>query len=97
MVVFSYPAIKTFIEKYTDAADVMNNWYQVMKLTDFSDYYELKQMFTTVEGVGSDRYVFDIKGTKYRIVAMIHFTVRTAYIRFVGTHKQYDKIDAKTI
>ncbi len=97
MTIFSYPTIKVFIEKYTDAEDAMNNWYHVMKITDFADYYELRQMFATVEGVGNDRYVFDIRGTKYRIVAMIHFKVRTVYIRFIGTHKQYDKIDAKNI
>jgi mRNA interferase HigB len=97
MVVFSYPAIKTFIDVHEDAADAMNNWYNVMKITDFAHYRELKQVFTTVEGVGNDRYVFDIKGNKYRIVAMIHFNIRTVYVRFVGSHKQYDKIDAKKI
>jgi len=54
-------------------------------------------MFSSAEGVGNDRYVFDIKGNKYRIIAMIHFNVRTVYIRFVGTHKQYDKVDARNI
>jgi len=68
-----------------------------MKLIDFTDYQELKQMFSSAEGVGNDRYVFDIKGNKYRIIAMIHFNVRTVYIRFVGTHKQYDKVDARNI
>ena len=97
MIIFSYPIIKRFIEEHRDVADAMNNWYSVMKLTEFVNYRELKQVFGTVEGVGNDRYVFDIKGNKYRIIAMIHFNVRTAYIRFVGSHKQYDKIDAKTI
>ena len=97
MIVFSYPIIKKFIEKHTDAADAMNNWFKVMNVTDFTGYNQLRQVFGTVEGVGNDRYIFDIKGTKYRIVAMIHFNVRTVYIRFVGTHRQYDNIDAKTI
>lgn len=97
MIVFSYPAVKTFIEKHPDAADVMNNWYQVMRLTDFSGYPEMKDMFASVEGVGNDRYVFDVRGNKYRIVAMVHFNIRTVYIRFIGTHAQYDKIDAKHI
>jgi mRNA interferase HigB len=97
MIVFSYPIIKAFIDKRSNAADAMNNWYKTMKSTDFASYIELKKMFATIEGVGNDRYIFDIKGNKYRMVAMIHFNVRTAYIRFVGTHKQYDKIDAKNI
>jgi mRNA interferase HigB len=97
MIVFSYPAIRNFIEKYSDAKDSLNNWYKVLSMNEFASYQELKEVFTSVEGVGNDRYVFDIKGNKYRIVAMIHFKVRTIYIRFVGTHKEYDKIDAKTI
>ncbi len=97
MVVFSYPAIRNFVEIYTDASDAMNNWYNIMDSTNFTAYPDLKQMFSTVEGVGNDRYVFDIKGNKYRIVAMIHFSIRTVYIRFVGTHKEYDKIDARNI
>jgi mRNA interferase HigB len=47
--------------------------------------------------VGNDRYVFNIMGNNYRIIAMIHFKVRTVYILFIGTHKDYNKIDAKTI
>jgi mRNA-degrading endonuclease HigB of HigAB toxin-antitoxin module len=47
--------------------------------------------------VGNDRYVFNIKGNKYRLVAMIFFNIRTVYIRFIGTHTEYDKIDCSTI
>jgi mRNA interferase HigB len=97
MVVFSYPTIKSFIAIHTDATDSMNNWYKIMSKVDFADYTRLRQMFASVEGVGNDRYVFDIKGNKYRIVAMIHFSIRTVYIRFVGTHKEYDKIDATKV
>jgi len=54
-------------------------------------------MFNSVDAVGHDRFVFDIRGNSYRIVAMIFFDVRTVYIRFVGTHKEYDRIDCSTI
>jgi mRNA interferase HigB len=57
----------------------------------------MKQTFNSADSVGNDRYVFNVGGNKYRIVAMIHFNKRTVYLRFVGTHKQYDKIDCKTI
>jgi len=54
-------------------------------------------MFNSVDAVGNDRFVFDIRGNHYRIVAMIFFDIRTVYIRFVGTHKEYDRIDCVTI
>lgn len=57
----------------------------------------MKKTFNSVDAVGNDRYVFNIKGNSYRIVAMIFFDIRTIYIRFVGTHKEYDKVDCKTV
>ena len=45
----------------------------------------------------SQRFVFNIKGNRYRLIASISFTTRTIYIKFVGTHKEYDKIDPETI
>jgi mRNA interferase HigB len=46
-----------------------------------------------VDAVGQDRYILNIGGNKYRAVVMIHFRVRTMYIKWIGTHKQYDNID----
>ena len=54
-------------------------------------------MFNSVDAVGNDRFVFDIRGNNYRLVAMIFFDVRTVYMHFVGTHKEYDKIDCSII
>jgi mRNA interferase HigB len=54
-------------------------------------------MFNTVDAAGNDRYVFNVRGNTYRIVAIIKFKARTVYIRFVGTHAAYDKIDASEI
>ena len=50
-----------------------------------------------MDAVENDRYVFNIKGNHYRLVALIHFRVRTVYVLFVGKHQQYDKIDASVI
>jgi mRNA interferase HigB len=52
----------------------------------------MKAMFNSVDAVGNDRYVFNIRGNNYRLIAMIFFDVRTVYIRFVGTHSEYDKL-----
>ena len=53
--------------------------------------------FNSVDSVGNDRYVFNIKGNRYRLVALILFKIRTVFILFIGTHKEYDLINAKTI
>lgn len=97
MVIISYGTLKTFYENHAGSKDALNNWYRVVLREDWSNYHELKQAFNTADAVGNDRFVFNIRGNNYRLVAMIFFNVRTVYIRFVGTHKEYDQIDCSII
>jgi len=97
MVIISYGILRDFYETHADAKDALNNWYRVMQKADWSNFHEMKAMFNSVDAIGNDRFVFNIRGNHYRIVAMIFFDVRTVYIRFVGTHKAYDKIDCSII
>ena len=57
----------------------------------------MKRTFNSVDTVGNDRYVFDIKGNQYRLIALIIFKVRTVFILFIGTHQEYNKIDTKQV
>ncbi|MFY9310425.1 MAG: type II toxin-antitoxin system HigB family toxin [Bacteroidia bacterium] len=97
MVIISKTKIIEFYTKEPKATEVLLQWYNITLKSDWSNFHEIKQVFNSVDSVGNDRYVFDIGGNKYRIVAMIHFSKRTIYLKFVGTHKEYDKIDCKTI
>ncbi len=84
-------------EKYADSVEALDNWYDKSKKADWKSLNELKKTFSSVDYVGNDRYVFNIKGNKYRLVVMIFFDIRTMYIRFIGTHAEYDKIDCSKI
>lgn len=97
MVVISYRTIREFIENHQDTTDALNNWFTIMDKSDFANFNELRQVFNSVDAVGNDRYVFNIKGNHYRLIALINFRVRTVYILFVGTHNEYDKVDASKI
>ena len=97
MVVISYGTLSQYYKKHPDAKDALNNWYRLASQADWANYHEIKTMFNSVDAVGNDRFVFDIRGNNYRIVAMIFFDVRTVYVRFVGTHKEYDRIDCSAI
>lgn len=57
----------------------------------------MKRTFNSVDSVGNQHYVFNIKGNSYRLVAVVKFTIKTVFIRFIGTHSEYDKIDCATI
>ena len=99
MVVIAHKALRGFYETrgHEDSKEALECWYATVKNTQWKNFAELKAVYPNTDYIGNDRYVFNIKGNKYRIVAMILFQVRTVYIRFVGTHKEYDKIDCSTI
>ena len=58
---------------------------------------DVRTQFNSVDYVGNDCFVFNIRGNRYRLIVAVLFSIRTVYIKFVGTHTAYDKIDAKTI
>jgi mRNA interferase HigB len=97
MVIISKATLRTFGMQYPDAIDALNAWYDIVKEADWSNLADLRSTFNSVDYVKNDHYVFNIKGNKYRLIVMIFFDIRTIYIRFVGTHAEYDKIDASNV
>lgn len=97
MRIFTEQTIKQFVEKHPESKVALQVWVTVVKSSRWTCFADIKKDFNTVDGVGNQHYVFDIMGNHYRIVAVIKFTIGFVYIRFIGTHKEYDKIDSKTI
>jgi len=97
MVIISKSTIKAFTELHADSETPLFNWYELTASADWKNFNEMKNTFNSVDAVGNDRYVFNIKGNNYRLVALILFKVRTVYILFIGTHSEYDKIKAGSI
>lgn len=97
MVIISKTILKQFGQHHPDAIIALNNWYEVTKIADWNHVSDIRETFNSVDYVNNDRFVFNIKGNKYRIVAMIFFDIRTVFIRFVGTHQEYDEIDASIV
>jgi mRNA interferase HigB len=92
MVIISQRIINEFAKEYPLAGEPLNKWYKQTIAADWQSFNETKKTFNATDFDGNDRYVFDIGGNNYRLVAMIHFKKRTLYIRFIGTHKQYEQI-----
>ena len=97
MVVISKTILREFGLLHPDAIEALNAWYKIVKEADWKSLADIRNLSNTVDYVGNERFVFNIKGNRYRLVAMIFFDIRTVYVRFVGTHSEYDKIDASTI
>lgn len=72
-------------------------WYDTVSKADWNCFADIKATFNYADYVGNQRYVFNIKGNDYRLVVVIKFIPKLVYIRFVGTHSEYDRIDCSTI
>lgn len=97
MVIISKAVLQSFSLKHTDAETPLEDWYELVKNADWKSFNEMRNTFNSVDAVGNNRYVFNIKGNSYRLIALILFKVRTVFILFIGTHKEYDKIDAAKV
>jgi mRNA interferase HigB len=97
MVIISKATINKFGNYHQDCEGALSNWYKLTKIANWNNYHELKKTFNSTDAVGNNRYVFNIKGNQYRLVALIIFETRTLFILFIGSHKEYNKIEANKI
>lgn len=97
MVIISFRTIREYGLLYPDAEKSLFSWFETASAADWSNFHDIKKTFNSVDAVGNDRYVFNVKGNKYRLVTLIIFPTRTMYVLFLGTHNAYDKIDASKI
>jgi mRNA interferase HigB len=96
--VIARKAPKAFWERYPQAETPLGTWYEIVSKGDWSGPAELKKAFgNNVDFVGDNRAIFDIGGNKYRLVVRFSYTFKTALIKFVGTHAEYDGINAETV
>lgn len=86
-----------FGKEHPDAIPALNDWWEKTRAADWDTFPAIRRTFNSVDYVGNDRFVFNVKGNRFRLVAMIFFDKRTVYLRFIGTHGDYDKIDCKII
>jgi mRNA interferase HigB len=99
MRIIAFSPLRTFFEKpeYADSEASLRAWYHDAKAAEWINSNELRQQFKNASIVGEGRVVFNIKGNAYRLVVAIDYEFQVIFVRFIGTHKQYDKIDVKTI
>jgi mRNA interferase HigB len=89
--------LREFWEKHSDCEQQLKAWYQETSIAEWQNSNEIKLEFPTASIIGNNRIVFNIKGNTYRLIVKINFEYKMVWIRFIGTHAEYDKINAKTI
>lgn len=97
MRIISKRVLREFWETHSDAQQALQAWFADVKQADWQSPAEVKAIYRNASIVANNRVVFNIKGSKYRLVVAVNYEYRLVYIRFVGTHADYDKIDVTTV
>jgi len=88
MRIVTYKRIMEYSKGHSDAEVPLRFWYSVTRKKEWKSLNDIKRDFNSVDYVGNHRYVFNIKGNNYRLIAIISFNAKKVYIRFIGTHDE---------
>ncbi len=97
MRIITKKALRKFWERYPNAEEPLLAWYREVVLEDWDTPAKVKAKYRNASIVGGNRVVFNIKGNDYRLVVKINYPYRVIYVRFVGTHAEYDAADVEEV
>lgn len=100
MRIIAKKTLTDFIEnnpKYHDAKEAIEAWHSEAKASQWQTPAEIKEKYKNASILKNNRVVFNIAGNKYRLIVSINYPAQVIFIKFIGTHQDYDKIDANTV
>ena len=97
MRVIAKRALREFWRIHRDAEQPLKAWYREANEAEWTTPHEVTRRYRSASIIANNRVVFNIAGSKYRLVVGINYGLGIVYVRFIGTHAQYDRIDARTI
>ena len=89
--------LRVFWEANPDAEQPLKSWFREAEAAGWETPHDVKDQYGTASVIGDSRIVFNIAGNKYRLVVKFNYPYRVGYIRFIGTHAEYDEIDAEAV
>jgi len=97
MRIFAKKILRGFWEKYSDSEEQLKTWYKEANSAKWNNPNDVKNEYPKASILKSGRVVFNICGNKYRLITLVNYQRQWVFIRFVGTHYEYDNIDADKI
>ena len=97
MRVIAKKILREFWEKHSDCEQQLKSWFKEASKAEWSNPNEIKAEYPSASILEDNRVCFNIKGNNYRLIVKINFNYQMMWIRFIGTHAEYDKIDANKI
>jgi len=95
--IISKKILREFWAKHSDCEQQLKSWFQESSNSEWNSPKEIKKEFPSASFLADNRVVFNIKGNSYRLIVKVNFEYKMIWIRFIGTHAEYDKIDANNI
>jgi mRNA interferase HigB len=89
--------LRNFWEKHANSEDYLKTWYDTARNANWKSPRDIKKTYASASILSNNRVVFNIKGNHYRLIVKFNYDRQWAFIRFIGTHAEYDKINAETI
>ena len=97
MRVIAISTLRAFCTKHSDAQTPLMAWYALASRSQWRSPSDIKEAYRNASFTANNRVVFNIKGNDYRLVVLVRYDKGLLFVKFVGTHAQYDKIDASTV
>jgi mRNA interferase HigB len=97
MRIISRKKLKTFWAANAETEQALRAWFHEAKIAKWKSFQDIRRIYPTADVLPNNRVIFDIKGNAYRLVVKIHYNPGIVFIRFVGAHAQYDRIDPESI
>jgi mRNA interferase HigB len=97
MRVIARKTLRAYAEQYPDATGQLDTWYHEARRADWVTPADVKSVHGSASILRNNRVVFNIKGNQYRLVVWINYAYRIVYVRWFGSHREYDNVDATTI
>ena len=90
--VIARKTLRDFWTGHKDSEAQLTEWYQVVSSSNWKSPHDVKEVYPNADFIGNNRMVFNICRNKYRLIVVFRYNIQMAFIRFIGTHKQYDNI-----
>ncbi len=97
MHVIALKVLREFWEKHPEAEQPLRAWYDEARRSQWQSPRDIRARYAHASFVSADRVIFNIGGNKYRLIVVVRYRTRTVFIRFVGTHAEYDHINARIV
>ena len=97
MKVIAVSTLREFWARHADTEQPLKAWYDEARHAVWNTPQDIRQRYASASFVGRNRVVFNIKGNDYRLIVAVAYRFQAVYIKFIGTHTEYDRIDAATV